>query len=703
LSTSSYTYKVFLVFKKLCLAWVPVLNYIKDAPPSKLKGKTMKNSKRTAIFLMILFIAMLAATAETAVLRSIPVTVTQPDGSTLDCLASGDEYFNYLHDSAGHIIIQDPATGYYTYAVKSGGKFVPSQFIAGIDDPEAAGMERNPRITEDELKAQRNSFPQPSAIVNAPTGGTLNNIVVFIRFSGETEFTDAITTYSSMFNSATAGANSMKNYFKETSYGKLTVASSFYPAPSGGIVVSYQDSHPRGYYQPYNATTNTIGYTGGDNGQMRTDREHALLVNAVNGIKSAIPAAKNIDADGDGYVDSVTFIISGSPTGWSSLLWPHRWALYSQTVTINGKRVWDYAFQLRNSMMSSGVGVLCHEMFHVLGSPDLYHYNFDGIDPVYQWDVMEWDMNPPQHMGAYMKHRYGNWINTIPTITASGTYTLNPLTSSTNNAYKIKSPKSSTEYFIVEYRKRTGTFESSLPGDGLLVYRINSAEDGQGNAYGPPDEVYIYRPGGTTALNGSPSLANFSSATGRTAINDTTNPSSFLSTGAAGGLKISGVGAAGPTISFTVTVVMPFAVSISPTPATSTAGTAKLFTAVYRDSNGYADIKTVELLVNATTANANAIRVKFDQTANKLYIMNNAGTGWLAASCSPGVAGTITNNQGTLNCGQTTVTKAGNDLTVKWSITPKTAFKGTKNLYMKATDKENHTSALTKKGTWTIN
>jgi len=224
------------------------------------------------------------------------------------------------------------------------------------------------------------------------------------------------------------------------------------------------------------------------------------------------------------------------------------WALYKHTVYLNGKRVWNYNFQLQGALSSSSV--LCHEMGHSLGAPDLYHYSFDGLNPVYRWDVMAYNANPPQHMGAYMKYKYMGWIGSIPEITAAGTYTINSITSSSNNAYKIKSPNSTTEFFVVEYRQKTGTFESSLYGSGLLVYRINTNE--YGNDDGPPDEIYIYRPDGTTTEDGSPLLAFFSSAAGRTAINDSTNPSCFLANGSAGGLDLSSIGAAGSTISFTV-------------------------------------------------------------------------------------------------------------------------------------------------------
>jgi hypothetical protein len=168
---------------------------------------------------------------------------------------------------------------------------------------------------------------------------------------------------------------------------------------------------------------------------------------------------------------------------------------------------------------------------------------------------MQSTTDPPQHAGAYMKMRYLGWINSIPTVTSSGTLTLNPLTSASNNAYKILSPNSTTEYFVVEYRRKTGAFEGGLPGSGLIVYRINSTvNDGSGNRNGPPDEVYVYRPGGSPTDNGDVNSANFSSDVGRTAINDQTDPSSYLTDGSNGGLSISQVASAGATISFHVTV-----------------------------------------------------------------------------------------------------------------------------------------------------
>ena len=477
-------------------------------------------------------------------LDNMPMTMTQPDGSKLSCFASGDEYHNWLHDADGFTIMRNPRTGFWVYATGTRGSLTASAFIPGQSDPKALGLTPRLNISEAEYKEMRRSkFPMPTER-DAPTSGTINNLVIFIRFADETEFTDNLSTYTGWFNT---GTSSQKGYFLEASYNQLTVNTSFYPTTASSTVLSWQDSHNRAYFQPYDATTNPTGYNGDTE---RRTREFTLLQNATAGVASQIPSSLTIDSDGDGRVDNVVFVIKGSAGAWSSLLWPHRWSLYDRYVYINGKRVYDFNLQLQTFLAGSNVGVLCHEFFHTLGAPDLYHYTDNGITPAGSWDLMESNGNPPHHMLAFMKYKYGDWISSIPTISASGQYTLNALTSSTNNCYRINSPNSSTEYFIVEYRRDMGTYESSIPGSGLLVYRINTSA-GDGNADGPPDEVYIYRPGGTTTVDGTISSANYSQETGRTRINAETNPTPFLSDGSAGGLSIYNIGsAAGETITF---------------------------------------------------------------------------------------------------------------------------------------------------------
>jgi M6 family metalloprotease-like protein len=581
------------------------------------------NPRRSAAWLALLGWLVVAAGSQAAFLRNVPQVLTQPDGTVVHLLATGDEYYNRLHDAAGFTVVRDPDTGVLVYAVKQDGELLPSAFPVGSVDPAAVGLV--PNLLPDarllpspaaEYPPGRRPLVRAQGLESAPAFSQINNIVVFIRFSDETGSWQPTTTYDTWFNASGSGATSMRAFFLEASYGQLTLDSTFYPTPNGTTVLSYQDSHPRAYYKPYNATTNPQGYKDSE----RAQREHVLLGNAINAITAQVPGTIDVDTNQDGYVDSVVFMVDGfaAQADWSNLLWPHRWAMssdYPVTVKIHGKVVDDYDLQLNGNLLGSGV--LCHEMTHTLGAPDLYRYDTcstdTSIDSVGAWDLMSNDRQPPQHMGSYLKWRYLGFISDIPEIASSGTYQLHPLTSSTNNCYKIASPNTPTEYFLLEYRRKTGPFESSVPGSGLLVYRIDTAADGQGNMCGPPDEEYVYRPDGSLTSNGTVNNAAFSADKGRTAINDSTNPSSFLSDGNPGGLSISNVGSVGDTISFQVniqTACVPDAFSL-----VSPANGAALSAAT----------TSTQLTWNAA-ANATSYDVYFGTTPNPPVIANQAGT-----------------------------------------------------------------------------
>ncbi|MGL4736016.1 MAG: M6 family metalloprotease domain-containing protein [Cellulosilyticaceae bacterium] len=498
-------------------------------------------------------------------LFNIPQVIQQPTGETLQCFASGDEYFNWLHDGNGYIIIQDKGSGRYTYAQYKNGVLEPSEltvtaekinsttlkdsypFVVRIEEIRGSMLGKLSSYKVDTLQAQQGILSAQSlagASFTATTG-TINNIVIFVRFKGEAEYSTPLSTYNNLFNNSTANYNSVYNYFQATSYSQLTLTSHFFEQGGSDTVISYEDAQVRDYYRPY-GPTNLIGY---QTQAERTTREQTLVANAILFAKPLIDAAPySVDSDGDGLVDSIVLIVKGMPEGWADILWPHQWVLFDQTVLLQGARAWNYNFQLSDFL---SVGVLCHELLHTLGYPDLYHYSFDGLDPVGIWDIMDGTTNPPQNNNAYTKYRYGKWIQSLPVITTCSNYSLNPLTMSNNNVWRINTPLSTTEYFVLEYRKKEVTMDSTLPGSGLLVYRINTAVDGQGNAGGPPDEVYLFRPGGTPSSEGNLSDAYLTSDIGRTSIGGATSPL-FLSDGTDSGIVIRNIGSAGSTISFDV-------------------------------------------------------------------------------------------------------------------------------------------------------
>lgn len=489
-----------------------------------------------------------------AFLTNIPMQITQPDGDTLTVYASGDEYYNWLHDIDGYTIVKD-GNGYYVYAQynEKGDDIIASSYLVGKCNPKEIGLQPNitnrNKVIRDLIEKKE---LEKGVRGSAPTIGTINNIVIYIRFADQSEFTDYQSKYTTLFNNSTIGTNSVYNYFKEVSYNQLTVNSTFYPTNNGLTVLSYQDIHTRDYYLP-----ESIAIDSGYNDNNKAVRERDLLTRAINHVKNSIPSTLNIDGNNDGDIDNICFIIRGNNSVWSSLLWPHMLSLFGYT-SINGKYVSAYNVQIENMINSQGVGVLCHEFCHSLGAPDLYHFSQDGYNPIGIWDIMANDANPPQHMSSFIKSAYFNWITTIPEITQTGYYSLNPLQNSSNNCYKI-SLVGTNDYLILEYRRKTGVFESSIPQSGLLIYRIHPTINGtpQGNQYGNGaagnnNGIYTYRKDGTILIDGDITKATFSADLGRTRFSSNSNPQAFLSDSSIANVLIKDISSVGNTISFYV-------------------------------------------------------------------------------------------------------------------------------------------------------
>ncbi|MBP5516726.1 MAG: M6 family metalloprotease domain-containing protein [Bacteroidales bacterium] len=523
------------------------------------------------LFIVLAMLAIMPSVWAVPVFN-MPTVRIQPNGDTVHLFVSGDEYYHRLHDANDYTIVQNPATGYWVYADSVhwrntvGGEnrwdVVATDYVVGVVNPATAGLNPSIGVDRETWLELQHRYDIPKNIASQPktsgtNHGTMNNIVVFIRFSDETEISTAFSTIDAMFNDSSATSTSMYSYFKKVSYNKIFIPTHYFPTPNGNSIISFQDSLPRSYYMPYDATTNPNGY---QNDNESRNREFSLLERAVNYINAnyPVPTTINLDMDNDGKVDNICFVVKGTYTGWSDLLWPHKWSLYDRYVYINGKRVYTFNLQLEGSgshYFSSST--FCHEMFHSLGAPDLYRYDVgSNVSGVGSWDLMCSNSTPPQHMSAYMKWKYGNWLDSIPQITVPGTYTLHSLgdDSYDNCCYKIAAQEPH-QWYVLEYRDNTERFETALPGRGLLIFRIDDRYHGNASYDGVNtfDEVYLFRPGALNdSTNGTLSQAYFSGNTSRTQFTPNTNPYPWLTNNIIDTtIAITNVTSPGITISFT--------------------------------------------------------------------------------------------------------------------------------------------------------
>ena len=489
--------------------------------------------KKTKLLLILALVLSAFQWAFSASLKNIPVRLTQPDGQVIECFASGDEFYNYVHDANGFTFVKDK-DGYYCYAIHDNkGEVVASTYRVNSVDPAMVGLQPFVKISEKAYLQRRHEREQHIQPIKRPADGELNhgrynNLVVFIRFAGDTYHGTAFSTVDSMFNASNYNAVSLHNYFHHATCNQLDLRSYFYPIPDGETILSYEDDYPKEYYMPYDPVTNPLGYQEGEN----ADREFSMLERAIYYVADQVSDTLDLDYNHDGNVDNVVFVIKGEPGEWSSLLWPHRWSIYDREVWLKGLRVYDFNLQLEIGGYFN-VSTLCHEMNHSLGAPDLYHYN-SGFDAVGSWDLMCSNASPPQNMGMYMKYKYGNWIADIPEITEYGTYELEATSWEGNrrNVYKIAS-HNPDQYYVIEHRDNTRMFDESLPDGGLLIYRIDTRFNGNAGYNGNDifDEVYIFHPDGSIYSPGNLDRAAYSVDRNHTEFNYMTNPAPFYTDG----------------------------------------------------------------------------------------------------------------------------------------------------------------------------
>jgi hypothetical protein len=94
---------------------------------------------------------------------------------------------------------------------------------------------------------------------------------------------------------------------------------------------------------------------------------------------------------------------------------------------------------------------------------------------------------------------------------------------------------------------------------------------------------------------------------------------------------------------------------------------------------------------------------------NLLYLANDAGSAWIMPGLTPGVAGTVSNSQCTLNAGSSSVSTPGvtggpiyyNELGLNVALTFNSTFTGLKNVYFYAAGYSGLNSGWVNDGTWT--
>lgn len=437
------------------------------------------------------------------------VKTTQPDGSRFSLHLRGDEYFSWNETSDGFAVVKDETDGYWKYAVPAAGraKFLP---IAGARvnsvDPTRLGLSRRALPDADALQnairegqravqgvpaeavapaagsssseAVQPTNPPPS---NIPVSGvrTVRNIVILASFAdhwntaagtvlssyGRVSVSEYYNLFNEVGHSSDGAVGSVRDYYKEVSYGKLTIESTVTP----WVKLPQNES----YYGADSADGATLDVNW-----------RVMITDAIAAATAAGFSFAQGDSDGDGWVDGLTVIhsgvgqeLSGNPT---TCMWSKQ-GLMMPSVAVNGVRMSRVHTEpaLRGAASSTGIiriGTICHEMGHFFGLPDLYDYSGFTLG-LGGWSLMangSWngsDGKQPAHFDAWSKCMLGF---VTPTPVHSQTAFALPRSEDTSAVGIIRDGMSSGECFLVENRDRAGFDGDALSiFPGIVIYHVD--------------------------------------------------------------------------------------------------------------------------------------------------------------------------------------------------------------------------------------
>ena len=387
----------------------------------------------------------------------------------------------------------------------------------------------------------QNTHLAPHIHLNRSEQMTLTNLVIFIRFADEDEFTDPIAPINQMFNDTANQQISVYNYYDVMTYGKINYQTIFTNNIQDTAIISFQDTYPRAYYQPY-SSSNPDGYSVFG---IARYRRNVMLANAMHYVDSLhlVDSTINLDGNNDGIIDNISFIIKGDVDDWDDLLWPQMdfFDTVLFQVSINGKAPRAFNLEFAHSGPYFTANTFCHEMGHSLGLPDLYHYyNYPYTHPVFYWDIM--GQNNLQQVSAILKYKFLGVVDEPIEITEDGHYVLNSLTSSDeNNCYFIRSAHEPDQWYTIEYRN-SDDFMENVPHSGVIIGRWYDNIDLDDLSLGGnalfnnstiPHTYWIFRPNSTDDVtNGNINNAAFGNGN-RTAFGPNTNPHPYLTDGTA--------------------------------------------------------------------------------------------------------------------------------------------------------------------------
>lgn len=405
------------------------------------------NLKRISVLLTGLLVF---AVSYAGPVRDRRVVLSQPDGTTIRAVITGDEFGHTVKDISGRFLAQGE-DGFW--------HIVPSA-------PEGNREKRTLRSRKSaEMRLRTKAMSAGGAPVQKHSIIILAETKDCRMKASREDFVRMLTEKGYNRSGATGSA---KDYFDAQFRGDYEFSFEISPIVTLGNESAY--------------------YFGNDRDGTDKNPEEAVKEACQKAFDMGMSFAQG-DHDGDGEVDNIFLFIAGKDEadgGGEDCVWSHMYYLdYTKFkgFSVDGVVINNYAISTELKLNGNGrfsftsIGTFCHEYSHSLGLADLYDTDYAGSGG---YGNGLWVSTALMDGG-----NSNNEFNTPPSYNAidfdllglgnceplePGRYTLEPITR--DRRYLKLETAIPGESYLLEYREEDG-WDSYIGGSGLLIYHVD--------------------------------------------------------------------------------------------------------------------------------------------------------------------------------------------------------------------------------------